>query len=421
MIIYFKNSKILTFFTFTLVFLTISDWLAINLFPLPNGIRHLLILAFLTITILAQQKSSQSSVDKELFKSILLIIIYITITSFKATAPLLNFLMGNFFTFFFVLVLLLSTTIKITELDFLKALHTLTIFFLLMGIIPLIESIINLSSMRYFPGMFRELGGLGAAMNLGIASTLYLYIRTKRKRYIWYAFIFTAIVLMTILKKSIISSIIIWSVFLIFYRKDFKIKTKNIFLVVGLLTIPLIFVLNELASNINQNIEYLNNAGAEGHVRLVMYIVGFKIFSDFFPIGSGGGSFGTPASVYNNYSSIYYEYGISEIEPLSPQRIALNEGHTMFDTFWPHIIAELGFIGTILFLLVWTYPVRSCYKWYKKNSNEDNKSALFLILSTTLFITNDGFTLFTPEIPLFVFYAFGINGILMSNTGRLNK
>ena len=70
-----------------------------------------------------------------------------------------------------------------------------------------------------------------------------------------------------------------------------------------------------------------------------------KIAKDYFPIGSG---FGTFASYYSgvNYSPLYAMYGLTNVN-------GLRQGATSFisDSFWPMILGQTGVIGLIAYVM----------------------------------------------------------------------
>ncbi len=82
--------------------------------------------------------------------------------------------------------------------------------------------------------------------------------------------------------------------------------------------------------------------------RPVLYAVGAMILVDHFPFGTGLASFATYAS-QQNYSTVYFEYGINNVFGLSP-------GFSAFicDAFYPSI-AQFGFLGLVLFIIFWIY------------------------------------------------------------------
>ncbi len=82
----------------------------------------------------------------------------------------------------------------------------------------------------------------------------------------------------------------------------------------------------------------------EGSARRVLTETSVEIANDNFPIGTGFGTFANFVSG-ENYSPVYELYGISNVQ-------GLEEGKANFlsDTFWPMIIGQFGYLGTILYL-----------------------------------------------------------------------
>ena len=76
------------------------------------------------------------------------------------------------------------------------------------------------------------------------------------------------------------------------------------------------------------------------------YRVSISILKDYFPFGSGLGTFSTNAAA-EYYSPLYYKYNLSDIWGLTPL-------HPMFlaDTYYPSL-AEYGIVGVFLFLWFW--------------------------------------------------------------------
>ena len=166
--------------------------------------------------------------------------------------------------------------------------------------------------------------------------------------------------------------------------------------------------------NIEQNSDYLNNVGVDGHVRLGMYIKSFEIAFNEFPFGSGVSTFGSLSSISSGfYSPTYIEYGIDLIGANS-QNDVLRGSHTLLDTFWPHIIGELGFLGSFLYFILFMYPI-----FYARKINVC-KSKLFVVICLTLIIFWEGFTLYHPETPFFIF-VMSIFMYIFVNSYRSNK
>jgi hypothetical protein len=214
---------------------------------------------------------------------------------------------------------------------------------------------------------------------------------------------------MTILKKTMISNIIVWIFFFLYILKA-KNKPRMIFYSLIFAVIALVLFGADLISNLEENQLYIDNAGVEGHVRIAMYIASFNINKDFFPIGSGLGTFGSLASITSGYSKVYYDYGVSDIGRNSAEDV-LNGHHTLLDTYWPHIIGELGLLGTIFFLYFWFYPLKKSLSFLKTSPNPFFKAMSFYIVLIIITISWEGFSLYTPEVPIFIMLNSGLGGL----------
>jgi hypothetical protein len=323
----------------------------------------------------------------------------------------LNYILGVLFTFNFSIIFLFSSNTKLSEISITKYFILLLYLILLFSIPPIIAGLIDGESLRTHPGLFREAGALGTTMNCGVIISITLFIITKKNLYLYIALFLTFGVFFTTLKKAIICSSIIWFTYAYFFL-SLKKMLNFILYSVSFLFFAILYVGAEILNDIYLNIEYFESSGEE-HVRLSMYLASFKIANNYFPFGCGLGSFGSIPSLIGSYSKIYYDYGIAYIQPLGPEIVASGATHMLFDTYWPHILGEMGYLGLVLFLLVWLFPVsKSIIALKNINSNLFLKSAGFYIFSIIILVTIEGFTLYTPEISAFVFLESGLAGYL---------
>ena len=84
----------------------------------------------------------------------------------------------------------------------------------------------------------------------------------------------------------------------------------------------------------------------DGSARKVLNETSVKIAKDYFPIGTGFGTFGSYYSA-KEYSPIYALYGIDNVYGLTVDR-----SNFVSDTFWPMIIGQFGIIGTISYIII---------------------------------------------------------------------
>ena len=78
--------------------------------------------------------------------------------------------------------------------------------------------------------------------------------------------------------------------------------------------------------------------------RTVLHLVGFTVLMDFFPLGSG---FGTFASYLSGryYSNIYDLYGISNVIGMTRESYIY-----ISDVFWPYIYGQFGIFGLMIYV-----------------------------------------------------------------------
>lgn len=91
---------------------------------------------------------------------------------------------------------------------------------------------------------------------------------------------------------------------------------------------------------------YVSGMERDDMARPLAYLTSLKIFVDFFPLGSGMGTFGVAAAA-DFYSPLYYKYHLDKVWGLMPE-------NPMFlaDAFYP-TLAQFGVVGVLLFGIFW--------------------------------------------------------------------
>ena len=86
---------------------------------------------------------------------------------------------------------------------------------------------------------------------------------------------------------------------------------------------------------------YIDLAGESARSQLLL--TSARIVGDCFPIGTGFGTYGSDVAA-STYSPVYVRYGFLRHPELQP-------GSSFFsDTFWPIILGQTGFLGTVFYL-----------------------------------------------------------------------
>ncbi len=89
--------------------------------------------------------------------------------------------------------------------------------------------------------------------------------------------------------------------------------------------------------------EYLLNENAP---RRIFFEYAVTNANDHFPLGSGFGTFGS-AEAAKNYSQLYYQYGFDKLNGMNPR-----DGSFLSDTYWPMAIGQFGYLGGVLFIVI---------------------------------------------------------------------
>ncbi len=175
------------------------------------------------------------------------------------------------------------------------------------------------------------------------AGILYLFSSEMKTKDYW---IFLIILLpgLASFRSKFLAELIIYAFLLLYVKKPIKPSLKMVFIVL---------ILGAVAIWANyEKFSMYFITGYDGEVaRTMMYYTSVEMLKDYFPFGSGFGTFGTDASgLY--YSPIYYEYGLNYIFGCSPDDYGTATSFFM-DTFYPVLLGQFGIAGTILFIKFW--------------------------------------------------------------------
>lgn len=163
-----------------------------------------------------------------------------------------------------------------------------------------------------------------------------------------------------------------------------RFKAKYIVIIASIIYLLFLLYANLMPEHYN---EYFNSGEDSNVARVVLSYTSIRILKDYFPFGVGWGLFASPTS-QQIQSPIYARYGIDDIYGLSYQN---DNGVFMSDTFWPMILGETGFLGTIVYL----YILYLVFWPFVSNFFIDNRDRKY-IMPAFLFIAFLGFSVGKP-------------------------
>ncbi|MCM3033901.1 hypothetical protein [Niallia sp. MER 6] len=230
------------------------------------------------------------------------------------------------------------------------------------------------------------------------------YVVNKNRKYLMYGIFFLAISLLSFRFKSIIAIMII-IIFIYFLTAGLK-RALAFMLPASILAATIFLFMGSYIINMVQlTIQRYINVDMYESARNAFYQVSFMIGKNDFPFGEGFGRFGGQVA-RENYSPVYYQYGMDKIYGLWPS-------NPMFgtDTYWPYILGETGFIGTFTLFIFYITVIIKLLKSFNSIDGVTIKSfVLFSSLSMLHALTESlGEPVFNsaPQ-NVFIFISLGI-------------
>lgn len=240
-----------------------------------------------------------------------------------------------------------------------------------------IGCLISYESLEY---TFKHPSRLATAVS--VVALLYLYCSdyTTKDKLI---FILLMIIGLTSGRSKFYGFFIICAAMVLFVRPSFKLKlnVKNVVFFIIVFVIVVFFTYTKIDLYFVTGGEELttNEEVQDSIARAALYFHVPEILMDYFPLGSGFGSYATYASgVY--YSPLYEKYGMDSIYGLTK-----DYGSFIADTYYP-ALAQFGIIGVCLFFLFWIrLAIKSVknYRYIYKESLLSMVIILFFLIECT--------------------------------------
>lgn len=191
----------------------------------------------------------------------------------------------------------------------------------------------------------------------------------KLSGFIFAFFVVALIVAMR--KKTLIALFIGILVILWMNRKNIANWIKNLFLMTGL-GVCIIFIFPAYFLSMLGSLRYEEILLGEFTPRLKLAVSSITLAVENFPLGTGLSTFGSATSV-DAYSPLYGELGLSNHYGMTS-----SDPRFLMDTFWPMLIAEIGFLGVLFYLGCLIGIGRRLFIYASSCKSEDFKVIIFL-------------------------------------------
>ncbi len=178
--------------------------------------------------------------------------------------------------------------------------------------------------------LFNNHSGFGISIIAGIL----ILSASRIRNFIFTIYFVLATITLFFTTKGVIYSFLLISWMLYLIRSDsFKIKTWHIILLGTAIAV---------VSSFQIRTYFMNSESA----RMVFIYTSLVLATRFFPFGTGFATFGGKEA-FENYSVLYEQFGFNNIWGLSK-----STGMFAYDNYMAGIIAQVGFLGYLLFLIL---------------------------------------------------------------------
>lgn len=164
---------------------------------------------------------------------------------------------------------------------------------------------------------------------------------TKRNRYIALALVLTG---MLAPKFKFMGEVVCFIAFVFFLKKRLNFRSPKTMIYCAII---LAVVLTVTWTRFDAY--YVSGLSNDELARPMTYKTSLKIFYDYFPLGSGMGTFACNGA-WKYYSPLYYKYNLNDIWGMSDESVGA--GCFICDAYYP-TLAQFGIVGIFFFLWFW--------------------------------------------------------------------
>lgn len=260
-------------------------------------------------------------------------------------------------------------------------------------------------------------GNFSSLANQALVISLAEYYRTRKRTYLGVvAFLIITIILTTQI-KAILGMMLVMTGF-VYYLTNARPWVKTAVSVLGIGAI--IAVLSVSASFMLKVENYLDSNTAEDAysniARPALYYGAFQISKDFFPLGSGQGTYGSvPVNLVG--SNVYADYDLDKVWGLGEN----TDFSFRMDAHWASVLGEMGWLGFIVYLLLFFYPAKNVSKRLAGVEEKTHKYYVFIIRMGILTLFAESLVLALPKSFAFMIIYAGLAGLIFNRKETIKE
>lgn len=262
------------------------------------------------------------------------------------------------------------------------------------------------------------IGFFASLCTQSIVLSLARYHVTRRKRYIYVILFLILTILLLNQLKAIAGSMIAIVAYLFFMTRMSK-ALKVIVLAAGIavFSVWISFSGSLMVEKVTKYTEQLADEDAsDGVARIALYVQSVEMAKDFFPLGTGPGTYGSiPVNLI--YSDVYYDYELADIWGLAP------DGRVNFkmDTHWASVLGEMGVLGLAIYIIVLIYPAIALGALRRRRpegapeDSPDSRAYRFYTSCGMAVMMLESFVLALPGRSVFIILYAGLTALMVRN------
>ena len=343
----------------------------------------------------------------------------------KYSPGIMYSLIGGAITIMPFVLFVVFYNVSMTDSEIHRYIHLMIGVILFVSVIVLLDSFVLHTSNQTFQNSVLSsgiiaFGNFSSICNQAIVLALAEYFRTHKRAFLFITAYLIAFIVVTNQLKAILGMMLILTGY-VFYMIDIKRWVKIMITSAGILA--MVLTLSISAAFMLKFENYFSTAmNEEAYAKVArpaLYLRGFEIANDFFPLGAGQGTYGSvPVNIVG--SRVYSDYGLDKVWGLGDD----TDFSFKMDAHWASILGEMGYAGMFIYLCLFFYPARNIRK---RMSGEDRRTSLyysFIIRMgiVTLFI--ESLVLALPKCFSFILIYSGLAALIFNrkpNNGRINN
>lgn len=257
------------------------------------------------------------------------------------------------------------------------------------------------------------IGFFASFCSQSIVLSLARYHVTRRKRYI-YAIVFLFVTVLLLNQLKAIAGGMLAVVCYLFFMTDMNKILKVIVLTGGAAAFAIWIALSGslmVEKVVKYSEQFSDEDASEGIARIALYVQSVEMAKDFFPLGTGQGTYGSiPVNII--YSDVYYDYELSDIWGLAPN----DRVNFKMDTHWASVLGEMGVLGLAIYVLLLLYPAMALRRLGRaKDSPPESRALRFYVSCGTAVLMLESFVLALPNRSVFIILYAGLSAVILRN------